>query len=779
MQIPFKLIVLVACVTISQSALGQLGSWTAHTSMQDVTGVAVAADQIWASSAGGVFYVERSSGSIGALTAVDGLHAVSARTITIDPPRSSVWVGYSDGVLDRIDTETGSIESFLDIARATRFSRRAINRIVSRGDSLFVCTDFGVVVFDPEMGEVRDAYTRLGSVPAGTGVNDVAFAADGDGVESIWVATDDGLAIAALNSVNLQDPLAWTVEALPVAVVRSIAYFAGRLYVGTDGGLFVRQAEAVFANLGVDAGAIPRLESTDGLLVGFTQFQVLVIDENETVSRFPIADAAFPSDIQLVGNELWVGTSGTGLVRVDVPPPGTQDPQAIRVAYLPEGPFSAIFSDLAASVDGTLWAGGVVGGTGFHRLNVDGTWTDYTGDYFDILEGRRSFTSVAADAVGTGWAASEGGGLAHVLPDGAVEIFDESNSTLRAATGFPGFIVVGGVAVEADGGVWATTRGSATPLHYRAPDGTWTGLPPLVGGGLTTGATAYADVFIDSFGQKWLILREESSFGLVKGLAVLDTGADPTDPSDDSFRFFGTKGGGGQGLPGKSVTSIVEDRDGLVWIGTQEGLAYFVNTGVTARDPSAVAIWPQRADRSEGTFLFLGLPVNDLAVDPANRLWIATNDGVRVVRSVEDGFEEVFRLTADSSPLLSDAVLAIEVVPDEGQVYFATDAGLVSVGIDAVSPSASVDDLFIYPNPVRLGESANSFVVVSGLVDRTEVSIVSAIGQVVATFTTRGGQSRWDLRDASGQPVPSGVYLVVAVAENGEGTAYGKVAVIN
>jgi hypothetical protein len=171
--------------------------------------------------------------------------------------------------------------------------------------------------------------------------------------------------------------------------------------------------------------------------------------------------------------------------------------------------------------------------------------------------------------------------------------------------------------------------------------------------------------------------------------------------------------------------------------------------------------------------------VNDLAVDPANRLWIATNDGVRVVERIEDGFEEVLRLTADSSPLLSDAVLAIEVVPDEGQVYFATDAGLVSVGIDAVSPSASVDDLFIYPNPVRLGESASPFVVVSGLVDRTEVSIVSAIGQVVATFTTRGGQSRWDLRDASGQPVPSGVYLVVAVAENGEGTAYGKVAVIN
>ena len=51
-------------------------------------------------------------------------------------------------------------------------------------------------------------------------------------------------------------------------------------------------------------------------------------------------------------------------------------------------------------------------------------------------------------------------------------------------------------------------------------------------------------------------------------------------------------------------------------------------------------------------------------------------------------------------------------------------------------------------------------------------------GEVVAEFSARGGRAQWDGRDRSQQFVPSGLYLVVAVGENGEGTAFGKVAVV-
>ncbi|MDX1430127.1 MAG: two-component regulator propeller domain-containing protein, partial [Rhodothermales bacterium] len=593
-----------------------------------------------------------------------------------------------------------------------------------------MCTDFGVVVFDTEKGEVRDSYSKFGGLTAATPVFDIVVAPDASGVRSFWVATEAGLAFAPVRSPNLQDPAQWMTEVPPVASVQSLEFFDGRLHVGTASGVFTREEGGSYTPLGLSGIAVTRLSEYEDLLIGVDGSRLIVIDGEGTISRFSINGFSSPSSAVLIDGQVWAGDVGGGLVTLSLPPMGTTAPQPILQRFLPPGPYNGVFSNLFANGD-VLWAGGLIGrGNGFHRLDADGKWTDYVDVLLDELAGRSNFTSVATDASGTGWAASEGFGVAHVLEDGSLELFDESNSTLRAVTGFPGFIIAGGVAGDSEGGVWVTTRGSATPLHYRDTDGTWTGLPPMVGEGLTSSSTAYGDIYIDSFGQKWIIVREESSFGLVKGLAVLDTGSNPTDPADDSFRFFGNRGGGGQGLPSRTVTAVVEDRDGLVWVGTAEGLAFFVNTGVVARDPNAVAIWPQRADRTEGAFLFLGLPVNDLAVDPANRIWIATNDGVRLIQPVEGGYEEVLHLTAANSPLLSNVVVDVEVIGDRGEVFFATAEGLVSARIDAVTAETSVRDLFVYPNPVVISGTGNgpSQVTIEGLVDETSMSVVSALG---------------------------------------------------
>ncbi len=761
------------------SASAQVTAWTAHTSMRRVTDVTVAPGGVWASSTGGVFRVSSDGVLDGTLTAVQGLHAVGGSTIEFDHERSVVWLGYSDGVLDRIDAQDLSVTSFLDLTRATQFTRKGINRIVVNGDSLLLCTDFGVVVFDSEKGEVRDSYTKFGAFAPATAAHDIVVAPDESGVKSFWVATDAGLAIAPVDSPNLQDPSQWSTEVPPIVSVRSIAVFDDQVYVGTASDAYIREAGG-FRSLGLGVEPVGQLDPAGDLLIGRTDTRVLVIGSDGSVSHFAIDGFSAPERVQRVDGRLWIADFGGGLLTLPLPEAGTTTPQGIEQQFIPAGPYNSVFSDLFAS-DGTLWAGGLLGGgNGFHRLAPAGVWSDYVDGLVSELQGRSSFTNVSVDSEGNGWAASEGSGVAVVTVEGAIEVFNESNSSLRSVTGFPGFVITGGIAGDDNGGVWATTRGSSTPLHYRSADGEWAGLPPMVGEGLTSNSTAYGKIFIDSFGQKWIIVREESSFGLVKGLAVLDTGLSPTDPSDDSFRFFGNRGGGGQGLPSRSVKAVVEDRDGLVWVGTDEGLAFFVNTGVVARDPNAVAIWPQRADRSEGAFLFLGLPVNDLAVDPANRLWIATNDGVRLIQPAEGGYEELLHLTKDNSPLLSDAVLSVEVVADRGEVFLATAEGLVSAQIDAVTAAQNVRDLFVYPNPVVLGESgmAQEQVTIEGLVDETRMSIVTALGRVVATITTRGGRAVWDLRDNDGAVVPSGVYLVIAVGENGEGTAFGKVALI-
>ncbi len=113
-----------------------------------------------------------------------------------------------------------------------------------------------------------------------------------------------------------------------------------------------------------------------------------------------------------------------------------------------------------------------------------------------------------------------------------------------------------------------------------------------------------------------------------------------------------------------------------------------------------------------------------------------------------------------------------------GDVFFSTSLGLVSYAGEAVTPSVSARDLFVYPNPARLSNSSTTNIYIEGLVEETDIRIITATGSLVRRLSARGGRTLWDGRDETGRLVNSGVYLIVAVGTDGTGAAHGKVAVI-
>src|SRR5690554_276411 len=124
------------------------GRWQAHTSMRQVTDLALAPASVWMATGGGVFRYSPEDGSLQRFTAVEGLHQVGVRALAWDARRQTLWIGYGDGVIDRLDPASGTIRAFFDIARAERFPDRQIFRLRMQGDTLLVATAFGVVVFD-------------------------------------------------------------------------------------------------------------------------------------------------------------------------------------------------------------------------------------------------------------------------------------------------------------------------------------------------------------------------------------------------------------------------------------------------------------------------------------------------------------------------------------------------------------------------------------------------------------------------------------------------------
>ncbi|ARA92570.1 hypothetical protein AWN76_004895 [Rhodothermaceae bacterium RA] len=758
----------------------QTSGWTAHTSMRNVVSLTASPDRIWAATTGGVFSYDPAGGEVQRYTVTDGLHGVQTRAVVYDARRDVVWIGYPDGVLDRLRVADGSVERFRDIARSTRFTSRAINRLVITGDSLLVATDFGLVVFDAadDRQEVRDSYTQFGSLSSALPVRDVLVAPVPEGGMGLWLATDEGVVHASLQSPNLKDPGAWTVEQTGLAslATRSLAWFRETLYVGSSEDVSVRGPDGRYQPLGLTPWPVNDLAVSDGRLVGADPFGLILVEADGTARLLRRDPEDRPTVVlRAPDGSLWLGDAMAGLRAVRLTEGSGFE---IERSVVPAGPFDGLFSDLTVDDAGQLWAAGVAGaGLGFYRLDPQGTWTNYTGRFFEALRGRSSFVDIHVDPLGHAWAGSEGAGLAQVTPDGAVIVYDHTNSSLRPATGTSSFILVSGSASEPDGTLWVTSRASGEPLHVRLTDGTWAAARPQGCRSEPISAT-YGDLIVDSFGQKWIIVRDLGNLNRVLGLLILDTGDDPTDGADDVCQFLGERGAQGQGLPSVTITALAEDRDGLIWIGTEDGLAYVINNGIAAADPNTLPIWPQWNDREEGVFVLDGLRVNDIAVDPANRLWVATEEGAYLIRQVGNGYERVAHFTTENTPLFSDVIVSIAVDGRTGRVYFATDRGLISYQGDAVNPVEQTQDLIVFPNPARLSGGGSDRICVQRLVEETEVRILTVDGTLIRRIDARGGQTCWDGRDRQNRPVPSGVYLVVAVGANGEGTAYGKVAIL-
>ncbi len=753
--------------------------WTAHTSSRDVSALSPASGAMWAGSAGGIFRYDAATGEIVHFTAAEGLHDVQSHTIAYDARRDMVWTGYADGVIDRLDVSTGAVTTFFDIQRNERFPSKEIHRLYAYGDSLLLATAFGLVVFDPIRSEVRDTYSQLGTLSSPVAVRDVTVAEVPDGGLGFWLATDQGIAHAPLDAPNLQDPAAWTVETdvLPSRDLYAIEAFGGTIYIGSHSGLGRRNADGYYDNTGLTTRAVPDLAALPDRLLVLTAFNVVAV--------FASGGATVQADgfvnLQAVAvdadGSMWIGDAETGLNHYERPS-GNDRPMLITGEIYPSGPYDSPFGDIIVDSGGNLWAAAVEGlsRAGFYKLGSDGFWTNYTQRFFTELAGRSNYWRIYADEQGNAWAGSRGGGLAQVDAGQVITLYDHTNSTLLPAAGETSYVIVSGVASSQDGELWITNMAAPMPLHVRTPDGEWTALPPLLCSGLGS-TTLLGSIIVDSSGLKWIVIHEQTDFRLTAGVAVLDTGDTPGDASDDECQFFGGTGAAGRGLPSVRINAITEDGDGRIWVGTNEGPAYFISSLFAATDASAQATWPVWDEGSGSTYMLRGLAVNDVVPDPAGRLWFATSDGVYLMSDV-DGFEMVEHFTARNTPLFSDNVNAIAVDGGTGLVFIATDKGLISYQSNAINPAPEAQDLFIYPNPVRVTGEAVPRIVIEGLVAETDIRVITVHGEVVAEFLARGGKAVWDGRDQSGALVPSGMYLVVAVGSSGEGAAYGKVAVI-
>ena len=236
---------------------------------------------------------------------------------------------------------------------------------------------------------------------------------------------------------------------------------------------------------------------------------------------------------------------------------------------------------------------------------------------------------------------------------------------------------------------------------------------------------------------------------------------------------------------GKQVKPVIyncgiEDAKGRIWMGTNMGIIEFPNPGNILN--ANYRVNRLKVPRNDGTiyadYLLESENVNDIAIDAANRKWVATeNSGLYLVS--ENGDKILEHFTTANSPLPSDAVQSVLCDPKSNVVYIGTPVGLVSYNSTSSPAADDYSEAYAYPNPVR--PDYTGWITVKGLMNNSLVKIADAAGNVFFQGRSDGGMIVWDGCNQAGERVRSGVYFVYA-SQNENGSSSGvvtKILVVN
>jgi ligand-binding sensor domain-containing protein len=267
---------------------------------------------------------------------------------------------------------------------------------------------------------------------------------------------------------------------------------------------------------------------------------------------------------------------------------------------------------------GTYFYGGVsnLDDNGTPTNKADDTWTTFT--TADGLAGD-SVTAIAIDASGGKWFGIWNGKVSYFNDNGTpTNKTDDIWTTFTESDTLTTYEITS-IAIDASGGKWFASNGggisylddNGTPTNktddtwvtYRQPDG----FPYDYG----------LIVSIDILGGKWFVASCEEGIG--GGLiSYLDDNGTPLIKADDLWTIFLT----GDGLVYNDVRTVAIDASGGKWFGTGGGGVSYLNDSGTPTN---------KADDTWVTFTTTdGLAYNyvqEVAIDASGGKWFATNGG--------------------------------------------------------------------------------------------------------------------------------------------------------
>ena len=736
--------------------------WREHLPYQGTIDVAASATKVYAATPFSLFSVDLATKEIERFSKVSGLNETGISALSFDDISKKLFVAYNNSNIDVLDAK--GIHNIPDIKRSAISGDKNIYAIYPDGARCYLSTGLGVIVLDAEKYEVKDSWF-IGANGGYVKVNGFSKSAT-----FFYAATEEGLKRTSVNTANPANFQSWQMlsgsSGLAAVPAKAIVTFQNKTIVLQNDSLFVENNGAwnyffangwPFTSINVSAG---KLIATQRLSNGTAQ--VIILNENGSVQRTITQPGvvSFPKKGIAAGNDYWIADLFGGL---------SQFTGNSFEVYKLNSPQDIILGEMTPRNNVLYATAGSVNSSWNYQYNrsgifklENGGWSAINQFTYPQLDTLLDFLTITIDPRdNTIWAGSFGGGLVHLDNTSSPKIFKQ-NSPIGPTVGDPASYRVAGLAFDNENNLWVTNFGSTRQLHVLKPDNTWQSFTAPY----NLYENALAQIIIDDDGNKWM----QAPLG--NGLIVFNEGSF-TNPSDDKWRLY-RAGAGLGGLPSNEVLCIAKDKSGFIWVGTDNGIA-IVQCPQEAFSSSCEAILPIIKEGAFANFLFKGQEVRSIAIDGADRKWVATASGVWLIS--RDGDKVLANYTEQNSPLLSNDIKRITINGQTGEVFFATAKGLISYRGSATAHEETKNNVLVYPNPVPPNFSGT--IGIRGVPENTVVKITEANGRLVYQTRSLGGQAIWNGKDYKGAKVASGVYLVLTVDERREEKVVAKIVIVN
>jgi hypothetical protein len=741
----------------------KVGTWRSYLAYAQTTSVAEANNRVYALADGSLYSYGKDDNSLRYYSKETGLSDIQLNCIAFNSQANILVAAYANGNIDLVG-EDNSVYNLPFLLNSTQIQDKTIFSVYNHQEMAYLSTAFGVVAVNAGKKEIKETYRLNAPVSA-------VCILGGD----IYALTSPILRKASLSD-NLLDPASWREYPVGVApgagqdTVLQVCAFQNTLcFLLKNKGVYYQSGNGLQELL--PQPAIRNIKEENGRLIAFSSSELFIYASFTERDRGSLAGIADVSSLKN-NNTFWLATGEKGLSAIRRTNPNQYEMFFSNAVQ--EGPKRNLAAFLKMH-KGKLYVAG--GGRWADRFNNPGTVMIYDTDSLKWnnlkdVSGFRDATCIAVDPQDeTHLFVSTWGEGVYEFKDGElVQRYNHANSALNSAlpnTPSQGnYVRVEGVCFDADNNLWMTNAEVSDIIVVRKAGGTWTKLRYDD----ISHAILTDKILIASNGHKWVNLVRAGK----SGIFVFDDRGTIDNTSDDVFHYYSTLSDT-QNIGANEFLCITEDRRGQIWIGTNRGV-FIVST------PSRAVEGTMTGSRiihtgSDGnpTYFLADERVNAIAVDGGNRKWLGTaGSGLYLVS--DDGKEILSHFTTANSPLLSNTIQSLAIDDRSGEVFIGTDKGLISYIGEAIRGSDDYANVYAFPNPVR--PESDDRVVITGLMENSNVKITDARGTLLFEGRSTGGQFTWNCRNRHNAPVATGVYLVLSSTPEGRESVVTKIAVV-